>query len=104
MPPLRLTLLSQGPARCGFAWPTAVSRGSDVHGCTGESGHRIPPLVMTLLGPFMPIMRELKEMNYQWEHAYDFRCDKIKDAYGLTPTPHVDAVAQTVAWFRTRTS
>jgi nucleoside-diphosphate-sugar epimerase len=64
----------------------------------------LPPLVMTLLGPFMPIMRELKEMNYQWEHAYDFRCDKIKDAYGLTPTPHVDAVAQTVAWFRTRTS
>jgi D-arabinose 1-dehydrogenase-like Zn-dependent alcohol dehydrogenase len=46
LPPLRLTLLSQGPARCGFAWPPAVSRGSDVRGCTGESGRRIPPLVM----------------------------------------------------------
>ncbi len=62
----------------------------------------LPGFMLKVLGLFMPIMRELAEMNYQWEYDYDFRSDKIQQRFGVTPTPHAQAVAETVAWFRER--
>jgi len=62
----------------------------------------MPGFMLAILSWFMPIMRELREMNYQWQSDYDFRCDKICDRYGLTPTPHPEAIRETVAWFRSR--
>ncbi len=43
--------------------------------------------MMKFLGLFVPVMRELAEMNYQWTNDYDFRSDKIQARFGLTPTP-----------------
>ena len=60
-----------------------------------------PSLVFKGLGLFVPIMRELAEMLYQWERPYLFSHAKFERAFGpVTVTPHEQAVAATVDWFR----
>lgn len=52
------------------------------------------------LGLFVPIMRELAELLYQWERPYIFSHAKFERAFGAVVTPHERAVAETVAWFK----
>jgi len=60
-----------------------------------------PSLVFKGVGLFVPIMRELAEMLYQWERPYHFNHDKFERAFGKQPvTSHRDAVRETVKWFR----
>jgi len=56
--------------------------------------------LITLLGLFDPLMRELKETLYQWETPYLVDHSKFATAFGAQPTPHHTAVHETVAWFR----
>ena len=58
-----------------------------------------PSWVFKVAGLFAPIMRELAEMLYQWEHPYIFSHAKFERAFGAEVTPHERAVAATVAWF-----
>lgn len=59
-----------------------------------------PALVFKVLGLFVPIMRELAEMLYQWELPYHYSFEKFTKALGPLPvTPHPEAVDKTVAWF-----
>ncbi len=60
----------------------------------------LPLAMMKFLGLFVPVMRELAEMNYQWTNDYDFRSDKIQARFGLTPTPHDLIIDKTLAWVR----
>jgi hypothetical protein len=42
-------------------------------------------------------------MLYQWERPFVLDASKLQHAFGpLEPTPHPQAVATTVAWFRER--
>lgn len=62
-----------------------------------------PGLVFKGLGLFVPIMRELAEMLYQWEQPYLVSHAKFERAFGkdaVAVTPHEEAVKQTVDWFR----
>jgi len=59
-----------------------------------------PRLVFQALSPFVPVMRELTEMLYQWEKPYRFNHAKFERAFGAEVTPHREAVRQTVDWFR----
>ncbi|APR85122.1 Nucleoside-diphosphate-sugar epimerase [Minicystis rosea] len=60
-----------------------------------------PSLVFSALGLFVPIMRELAEMLYQWERPYLFDHGKFDKAFGAGQfTPHREAVRETVQWFR----
>ncbi len=61
----------------------------------------MPSLVLTVLAWFSPIMRELREMEYQWRMDYDFRHDQFDRTFGGDPTPHVQGVERTLTWFRT---
>jgi len=71
-----------------------------------EAGHPLkfreaPALLFKILGIFVPIMKELDEMQYQWQRPYVFGFDKFAKAFGAGDvTPHRDAVRETVAWFR----
>lgn len=56
--------------------------------------------LITLLGLFDPVMRELKETLYQWEAPYLVDHSKFAAAFGAQPTPHRAAIHETVAWFR----
>jgi nucleoside-diphosphate-sugar epimerase len=60
-----------------------------------------PGLVFSAIGLFVPIMRELSEMLYQWERPYHFNHDRFDKAFGAGQfTPHREAIRETVAWFR----
>lgn len=60
----------------------------------------MPGFLLAVLSWFMPIMRELREMEYQWRMAYDFRHQKFDDAFKLEVTPHETAIEKTIAWYR----
>lgn len=59
-----------------------------------------PSLVVKGLGLFIPVMKELDELLYQWEKPYLFSHAKFEQAFGAEVTPHQEAIKQTVAWFR----
>lgn len=62
----------------------------------------LPHALMVMLSWFSPIMRELREMEYQWRMDYDFRHEAFDRAFGPEFTSHERGIAQTVAWFRAR--
>jgi nucleoside-diphosphate-sugar epimerase len=60
-------------------------------------------LALRLAGVFDPRARESAEMLYQWERPFVLDASKFQRAFGpFEPTPHQQAVATTVAWFRER--
>jgi nucleoside-diphosphate-sugar epimerase len=60
-------------------------------------------LALRTAGLFDPRARESAEMLYQWERPFVLDASKFQRAFGpLEPTPHPQAVATTVAWFRER--
>jgi nucleoside-diphosphate-sugar epimerase len=73
-----------------------------------EAGH--PPAftptsrgMVRLAGVFVPIVRAMHEVMYQWEAPFTIDASRFQVAFGpFETTPHEDAVAATVAWFRDR--
>ncbi len=59
---------------------------------------RMPPLALKALGLFMPIIRELGEMAYQWEEPFEVDDAKFRARHGAIATPRDEAARQTVAW------
>ena len=57
-----------------------------------------PPWLMAVLGVFVPIMRELKEMRYQWTAPYLVDDSKFRAAFNAVPTPFAQQIAATAAW------
>jgi nucleoside-diphosphate-sugar epimerase len=61
----------------------------------------MPGWLLKLLAVFVPIMRELAEMEYQWRHDYVFEAPAFTKAFGADHvTPHAVALERTLAWFR----
>jgi len=56
----------------------------------------MPPFMISLLGLFIPVLKEFKEMAYQFRLDYVFDCNKIKHAFHLEPTP----VDEVVKWLK----
>lgn len=70
-----------------------------------EAGRRAqvrvaPKFVVTVMGWFNPMMREIKEMVYEWEQPYIVDHSKFERAFGAEPTPHREAIRRTLAWYR----
>lgn len=59
-----------------------------------------PKLGMTILSPFNPMMREVKEMLYEFEHPFIVSHRKFEQAFGANPTPHSVAIRQTLQWYK----
>lgn len=53
--------------------------------------------MMTVLGLFIPILREVKEMAYQFEEDYGFDSSKITNRFQIKATPYTEAVQQVVS-------
>lgn len=73
------------------------------------AGVRARPLaasavVLRLLGLTNPVLRESVEMLYEFTEPYLFDGSKYTRAFGGTPTPHREALQQTVKWYREHTS
>jgi nucleoside-diphosphate-sugar epimerase len=61
------------------------------------------PALLAVAGIFSPMLRELRETTYQFRRPFVIDSSKFERAFGrLEPTPHHEAVARTVAWFRSR--
>ncbi|MBO0934266.1 NAD-dependent epimerase/dehydratase family protein [Fibrella aquatilis] len=57
----------------------------------------LPGWGMRALGLFVPILKEMYEMRYQYDRDYFFDSAKFNKAFRYTPTTNVEAVTQTVA-------
>lgn len=61
---------------------------------------RITPMLLRAVGLINPLAREVVEMAYEFEQPFIMDGTKFTHAFGGTPTPHQEAVRQTVAWFK----
>jgi nucleoside-diphosphate-sugar epimerase len=64
---------------------------------TNNAYQVLPVWLMKMLGLFIPIMKELPEMNYQYDRDYFFDSSKFNKHFNYTPTSHAQAVKETVA-------
>jgi nucleoside-diphosphate-sugar epimerase len=59
------------------------------------------PALLSVAGVFSPLLREMRETTYQFRAPFVIDASKFEAAFGhLEPTPHPDAVRQTIAWYR----
>lgn len=56
--------------------------------------------LLSVLGIFIPILREFKEMMYQYEHDYVFNSDLFEKTFGVTPTPYEVGMKTTAAFYK----
>jgi nucleoside-diphosphate-sugar epimerase len=100
-------LLGQTPAAFGQTWhlPTAPTlAGAAVTGralartacaLAGQPDRLqvAPGWLLHAMGWFVPVLRENREMMYQYQHGYRFDSGQIEQAFGLRPTPYAEGLA-----------
>lgn len=57
-------------------------------------------LMVSFLGLFNPMLKEVKEMMYEWEQPYIVEHKKYEDRFGNASTPHDVAIRETVQWYQ----
>jgi len=60
----------------------------------------LPNWLLGIIGLFVPIMRELHEMAYQYDRDYFFDSSKFEQRFGLKPTSPEEGVRKTVAFYK----
>ncbi len=104
-----LVTLGQRDAALGQVWhvPSAatVTTGEMVGLFARELGAPLTPrlanlAMLTVLGWFNPMLRELKEMYPSFANPYVVDHSRFAASFGASPTPHAEAVRATVAWYR----
>ncbi len=97
-----LAQLAATPSAWGQVWHAATSR----EPMTGETFARIacdvagrpyglqvaPRWMLSLMGLFVPVLRENMEMLYQFEHDYQFDSSKVERALGIVPTSYREGI------------
>ncbi len=73
--------------------------------CSTHLGRRVgitamPRWLMKTMGLFVPILRELDEMAYQWEGPFVVDDRRFRARFELTPTDPDEGARATVAWAR----
>jgi hypothetical protein len=59
---------------------------------------RVPKAVLALGGLFVPLLRELVEMGYQWDQPFVVDDRRFRERFGATPMSLELGAAETVAW------
>ncbi len=61
----------------------------------------LPKTMLSLLGRFIPVMREVASMSYKYETSVILKDAKFREAHPeFTQTPMNEAIAETLAWFK----
>lgn len=63
---------------------------------------RMSPWMLRMLGWFSPVMREMPEMQYQFENPFIMSDARIRRELSLQPTPLAEQIAATAQWIRGR--
>ena len=58
----------------------------------------MPAFLLGALGLFVPILRELGEMGYQWNESFVMNDARFRARFGLAPTSFDDGVPRLVEW------
>ena len=53
-------------------------------------------IIVKIMGLFVPVMREMPEMMYQYDRDYVFNSDKFRDQYGMLPTPYIEGIREII--------
>lgn len=64
----------------------------------------INKFMLSVVGVFMPGAREVVEMMYEFEKPFVVDSNKFVKAFGDHSTPHAQAIADTLAWYRAHTA
>lgn len=76
----------------GKEWIMAVGREMGV-----EPGYRIAPWwFVRIVGLFVPVMKEMVEMMYQYDRDYVFDSTKFENYFDFTPTSYLEGIRKTV--------
>jgi nucleoside-diphosphate-sugar epimerase len=62
-----------------------------------------PRWLISLLGIFDPVIREVPEILYQSEQPFVVDHSKFERAFGADTTPHREAIRRTLDWYRQKT-
>jgi nucleoside-diphosphate-sugar epimerase len=108
-----LATLGTDARAAGQVWhlpgPATVTTRALLDLVAAEVGHpvgirSVPKLAVRALRLVNPTMRELAEMSYEFDEPFVLDTSKYESAFGTAGTPLADAIAATVAWYRTRPS
>ncbi|GIK62746.1 MAG: epimerase [Chloroflexota bacterium] len=104
-----LVTLGEREEALGQIWhlpaPETVTTREFVNRVYQETGHT-PRLqvankfILRAMGLFVPPLRELVEMYYEFNESFIMSHDKFAKAFGADVTPLQEAIHATVAWFR----
>lgn len=73
------------------------------HAGTGPvTVRRIPPAVLGVAGLFSPLLRELREIRYQFDRPFLVDSSAYEEAFAVRATPLDEQVKATVDWWRER--
>jgi nucleoside-diphosphate-sugar epimerase len=106
-----LVTLGQRDEALGKAWhvpsaPAIATRGfvEKVYGALGKPMKLsvAPRLAIALLARFDEIVRELREMEYQFERDFVMDSSRFESTFGAQPTPLDESIRQTIDWYRSR--
>lgn len=104
-----LVTLSEYAEAFGQAWHVpsapAISTRAFVDLVAAEVGQPVKlrtagKLTLTVLGVFVPEMREFKEMLYEFDEPFVVDHGRYRQQFGNGVTPHAIAIGETVAWYR----
>ncbi|MER5813033.1 NAD-dependent epimerase/dehydratase family protein [Streptomyces sp. NPDC002033] len=88
-----------GPARSVRAMVDALAAEA---GTAPVAVRGLPPAVLGLASLFSPLMRELKEIRYQFDRPFTLDSRAYEAAFALRATPLDAQVKATVEWWRAR--
>ena len=106
-----LVTLGEREEALGKAWHVpsapAITTRSFVEKVYGELGKPMklsvaPRFAIALLARFDEIVRELREMVYQFERDFVMDSSRFESTFGAQPTPLAQAIGQTLNWYRSR--
>jgi nucleoside-diphosphate-sugar epimerase len=61
---------------------------------------RLPALMRHIAGAFMPILREIEEMMYQWQEPFIVDDRRFRERFGVSPADPATAATATLEWAR----
>ena len=107
-----MAVLGTDERALGRAWhvPTATAQNQReiVAGLCRAAGvpmvkaRAIPSIALTIGGLFVPMLRELREVEYQFAAPFDLDSSDFTQTFGISATPLEQTYVDTVAWFRGR--
>jgi len=76
----------------GKQWIEAIAREFGVE----TKVQIVTNFMMTMMGLFVPALKEVKEMNYQYDRDYEFLSDKFNKRFNFEPTRYLEGIKAVV--------